>query len=63
MVDGNNTPIYNSDIAVRKKAKSNMPSVIVIGGGIAGVAAAHFHSNASFKVVQNKLFTGKNIKK
>ncbi|XP_072970643.1 polyamine oxidase 3-like [Typha angustifolia] len=40
-----------SSYSVEVEGKSRSPSVIVIGGGFAGIAAAHALKNASFQVV------------
>ncbi|WOL17786.1 putative polyamine oxidase 2 [Canna indica] len=47
-VNGSKKASYSSDTEGRR---SRSPSAIVIGGGFAGIAAAHALKNASFKVV------------
>ncbi|RVW47688.1 putative polyamine oxidase 4 [Vitis vinifera] len=42
---------FVSFIERRRRSLSSIPSVIVIGGGISGIAAAHTLHNASFQVV------------
>lgn len=63
LIIGKNAALCNSDVERRPTSSGTTPSpsVIVIGGGMAGISAARALHDASFQVPEMKFVNAKHI--